>query len=149
MPSPIRTLALLSLASLACNGGPAAITAPKVVITPQGLEQTVQLTPATPSPGDNLSITSIVVNGTGAAVDVTSRICGMDLETTLKLNVTGLACAGYSMHGALAAGDTLFGFAGGVVVSGAGTYTVRVRHLLNPDVWVEVPVTVVGPLGTP
>lgn len=149
MPSPIRTLALLSLASLACNAGPEAVTAPKVVITPQGLEQTIRLTPTAPSPGDTLAITSIVVNGTGAAVNVTSRICGIDLQTTLKLSGTGLACAGYSMQGPLAPGDSLLGFAGGVVMSGAGTYTLRLRHLLNPDVWVEVPVTVVGPMGTP
>ena len=142
MPSPIRTLALLSVASLGCSGAPDAITAPKVVITPQGLEQTIQLSPAEPRTGDVLDIRSVVVNGTTAAVDVVSRICGMDVETTLKLNQTGLACAGYSMQGALAPGDSLLGFSGGVVGSSPGQYTLRVRHLLNPDVWVEVSVTV-------
>jgi hypothetical protein len=144
MPSPIRTtLALLSLTIVACGTQPASLTGPQIVITPQGLEQTVQLSPAEPKTGDTLDIRSIVVNGTAAPVDVVSRICGIDLETTLKLTYTSnVACAGYSMQGALAPGDSILGFAGGVVTSGPGTYTLRVRHLLNPDVWVEVAITV-------
>ena len=143
MPSPMRTtLVLVSLAGIACSNTPSAsVTGPRVV-TPQGLEQTVRLSPAEPAVGDNLAITSVVVNGTGAAVDIVSRICGLDLETALKLNAAGVACAGYSMQGPLEPGDSLQGFSSRVVVGPAGTYTLRVRHLLNPDVWVEVPVTV-------
>lgn len=143
MPSVLRSFTLLSLATLACNAGPAAITAPKVVITPQGLEQTVRLTPATPAPGDTLDITSIVANGTAQAIDVESRICGLDLESSLKLTNSFIACAGYSMQGALATGDTIQGYDRRVVSGIPGTYVVRVRHLLNPDVWVDVPITVV------
>lgn len=143
MPSAIRSFTLLSLATLACNTGPATITAPKVIITPQGLEQTVRLTPATPAPGDTLDIASIVVNQTAAAIDVASRICGLDVESSLKLTNSFLACAGYSMQGALATGDTIQGFDRRVVGGIPGNYVLRVRHLLNPDVWVDVPVTVV------
>jgi hypothetical protein len=143
MPSPIRTtLALLSFAGLSCRAEPAALTAPRVVVTPQGLEQTVRLSPADPAPGDTLEIASIVVNGTAAPVDVASRICGLDLETPLPLTNPFISCAGYSVHGALAPGDSLQGFDRRVVSGLPGTYTLRVRHLLNPDVWVEVPVTV-------
>jgi hypothetical protein len=143
MPSLLRTtLVVLSVATIACSTQSAPLTGPRVVITPQGLEQTVRLSPAEPVPGDTLKIESIVVNGTGAAVEVTSRICGMDVETSLQLSHPNIACAGYSMQGALAPGDSLLGFAGGVVASGPGTYTMRVRHLLNPDVWVDVPVAV-------
>ena|SRR5712671_5185769 len=143
MPSPLRTtLVVLSFATIACSTQSTPFTGPRVVITPQGLEQTVRLSPAEPIQGDTLTIESIVVNVMGAAVDVTSRICGMDVETSLRLSGPNLACAGYSMHGALAPGDSILGFAGGVVASGPGTYTMRVRHLLNPDVWVDVPVTV-------
>ena len=55
MPSPIRsTLVLLSLAGVACGTQPAPVTGPRAVITPQGLEQSVRLSPpnrprATPS----------------------------------------------------------------------------------------------------
>lgn len=143
MPSPMRTtLVLMSFAAIACSSQSPPLTGPRVVITPQGLEQTVRLSPAEPFPGDTLAITSIVVNGTGAAVDVVSRICGLDVETSLKLSVAGVACAGYSMQGPLAPGDTLQGFTTAVVVGPPGTYTLRVRHLLNPDVWVDVPVMV-------
>ncbi len=142
MPSIRTTLVLLSLSIIACGTQPASLTGPRVVITPQGLEQTVQLSPAEPKTGDNLIITSTVMNGTGAAVDVVSRICGMDLETTLKLTNSGVACAGYSMQGALTPGDSLVASTGGIVTSGPGQYTLRLRHLLNPDVWVDVAVTV-------
>lgn len=144
MPSPIRsTMVLLSVSAIACSNTPSAsLTGPRVVVTPQGLEQTVRLSPAEPATGDTLVITSTVVNGTGAAVDVTSRICGIDVETALKLAGPNMACAGYSMHGELAPGDSLLGSALGTVASGPGTYVLRVRHLLNPDVWVEIPITV-------
>jgi hypothetical protein len=114
-----------------------------VIITPQGLEQTVRLTPATPAPGDTIEIASIVVNGTAQPIDVESRICGLDLESSLKLTDSFIRCAGYSMQGALAVGDTLQGYDRRVVGGIPGTYVLRVRHLLNPDVWVDVPVTVV------
>ena len=144
MPSAIRAFTLLSFATLACNAGPAAITAPKVVITPQGLEQTVRLSPEAPAPGETVDITSLVVNQTTSTIDVTSRICGLDIESSLGLVNSSIHCAGYSMQGALAVGDTIQGFDRRVVSGMPGTYMVRVRHLLNPDVWVEVPVTVVG-----
>lgn len=142
MPSRRSTFVLLPLTIIACGTGPASLTGPRVVITPQGLEQTIRLSPAEPATGDTLIIASTVVNGTGAAVEVTSRICGIDVETTLKLSGPNLSCAGYSMHGELAPGDSLLGSALGTVASGPGTYTLRIRHLLNPDVWVEVPITV-------
>ena len=143
MPSLTRNaLVLLSIAVLACRAEPAALTGPRVVVTPQGLEQTVRFTPADPATGDTLDVTSIVVNETNAAVDVASRICGLDVESSLKLTNAFLACAGYSMQGELAVGDTLQGYARRVIAGPPGSYTLRVRHLLNPDVWVEVPITV-------
>jgi len=143
MPSPMRnTIVLLSLTTIACGTQPASLTGPRVVITPQGLEQTVRLSPAVPAPGETLDITSVVVNQTTSAVDVTSRICGFDIESSLALVNSSLHCAGYSMHGELAAGDSILGFERREVAGQAGDYTLRIRHLLNPDVWVDVPVTV-------
>jgi len=143
MPSLTRNaLVLLTVAGLNCRAEPAALTGPRVVITPQGLEQTVRYAPADPTTGDTLDITSIVVNQTAAAIDVASRICGLDVESSLNLTNAFLSCAGYSMQGELAVGDTLHGFARRVVAGPAGAYTLRVRHLLDPDVWVEIPITV-------
>jgi len=143
MPSLTRNvLVLLSVAGLACRAEPAALTGPRVVITPQGLEQTVRYAPEDPAAGDTLDITSIVVNQTAGAIDVASRICGLDVESSLKLTNSFLSCAGYSMQGELAVGDTLRGLARRVIAGPPGAYTLRVRHLLDPDVWVEIPITV-------
>ncbi len=143
MPSPTRTtFALLCLATVACGSGAVPPTGPRVVITPQGLEQTVRLSPAVPAPGETLDITSVVVNQTASAVDVTSRICGLDIESSLALVNSSLRCAGYSSQSELAAGDSILGFERREVAGKAGDYTLRIRHLLNPDVWVEVPVSV-------
>jgi hypothetical protein len=143
MPSLTRNaLVLLTVAGLACRAEPAALTGPRVVITPQGLEQTVRYAPADPTTGDTLDVASIVVNQTAAAIDVASRICGLDVESSLKLTNSFLSCGGYSMQGELAVGDTLQGFARRVVAGPPGAYTLRVRHLLDPDVWVEIPITV-------
>ena len=144
MPSPMRTsFVLLFVATIGCSTPPAApLTGPRVVITPQGLEQTVRLSPAEPATGDTVEITSIVVNQTGSGVDVASRICGLDLQTSLSLTNPFIWCGGYSAQGTLAAGDSIQGYDRRVVSGPAGTYTLRLRHLLNPDVWVDVPVTV-------
>jgi hypothetical protein len=143
MPSPIRTtLALLSFTITACGTQPASLTGPQIVITPQGLEQSVRLSPAVPAPGETLDITSVVVNKTTSAVDVTSRICGLDLESSLALVNSTVHCAGYSAQGELAAGDSVLGFERRTVAGKAGDYTLRIRHLLDPAVWIEVPVTV-------
>ncbi|HEV8399500.1 MAG TPA: hypothetical protein VGQ18_06610 [Gemmatimonadales bacterium] len=141
-PLTRNAIVLLSVVGLACRAEPAALTGPRVVVTPQGLEQTVRFTPEEPATGDTLDVTSIVVNETHAAVDVSSRICGLDVESSLKLTNAFLSCAGYSMQGELAVGDTLQGFARRVIAGPPGNYTLRVRHLLNPDVWVEVGITV-------
>ena len=144
MPSPMRTsFTLLFVATIGCSTPPAAfLTGPRVVITAQGLEQTVRLSPAEPATGDTVEITSIVVNQAGGEVDVASRTCGLDLQTSLTLTNPFIRCAGYSVQGTLAAGDSLVGFDRRVVSGLPGNYTLRVRHLLNPDVWVDVPVTV-------
>jgi hypothetical protein len=146
MPSPIgTTLVLISLAGLACRAEPTPLTGPSGLVTPQGLEQSVRLSPAEPAPGDTLDIASIVVNRSADPVGVVSRICGLDLETPLQLANPFVRCGGYSMQGALPPGDSVQGFDRRVVGSEPGSYRLRVRHLLNPDVWVEVPITVRAP----
>lgn len=144
MPSSLRSIAVsVSLASLACGPRARTLTGPRVVITPQGLKQTIQITPAQPAMGDTIAIVSTVVNTyTLVATDVTSRICGLDLEGNLPLTNPFGWCAGYSRHGELAPGDSISGYDRRVVGGFPGNYTLRVRHLLEPDVWVEVPVTV-------
>jgi hypothetical protein len=135
-------LVLLSFVTFACRSDGLPPTGPRVVVTPQGLEQTVRLSPEIPASGDTLDISSVIVNATTSPVDVTSRTCGFDIESSLALVNSYLHCAAYSMHGELAAGDSIVGLERRFVAGKAGTYTLRVRHLLDPDVWVEIPITV-------
>lgn len=55
-----------------------------------------------------------------------------------------MRCGGFSTQGALAPGDSVRRWEGGVLVSGPGTYSVRLRHLLLPERWVTFQVTVRG-----
>lgn len=108
----------------------------------QGLEQTVQLFPAEPAQGDELHIVSVVVNRNPDVAAVVSRICGLDTKGDLELTASRFMCAGHSMNAALAPGDSVTGNDFRTIASGPGRYTLRVRHLLAPDTWVDVPVVV-------
>lgn len=105
-------------------------------------EQRVSVTPAKPSQGEQIVIRSEVIHRGPAALTVTSRICGLDLESGLELSGSLLMCAGYSMRAPLEPGDTLHSFEAVVVGSGPGRYTLRVRHLIAPELWVNVPIVV-------
>lgn len=118
----------------------APVGARQVVV--QGLEQTVQLDPAEPARGDQIRIVSIVVNRRSDPAAVVSRICGLDTGGDLELAGSMFMCAGYSMNASLAPGDSATGNDVRVVASPPGEYTLRVRHLLVPDAWVEIPVVV-------
>lgn len=104
---------------------------------PRGLRQTVRIAPAQPATGDTLQVASVVVNGGSAAVAVESRICSLDFQGDLRLEDPFVRCQGYSMSGPLAAGDSLQLGDRRIVAAAPGTYTLRVRHLLDPEVWVE------------
>lgn len=108
---------------------------------PGSLVQTIRLSTAEPTPGDTLWIESTVVNEGGQPVSVESRICGLDLRTELRF-APQVRCGGYSMQGQLAPGDSVRSTEGGVLTSGPGTYSVRLRHLLQPEKWVTFQVTV-------
>jgi len=107
-----------------------------------GLEQTVWLTPAVPASGDQLQIVSVVTSRSADSVALTSRICGLDTGRDVVLVTARMACAGYSLQVALAPGDSLAGGDVRVVASPAGRYTLRVRQLLAPQVWLDVPLVV-------
>ncbi len=119
-------------------------TAPDAVLqaTVRGLQQTVRLFPAQPAQGEQLLVVSVVVNHKPDSVAFTSRICGLDTKGSLELTGSLLMCAAYSMSARLAPGDSVTGFDARVVTSPPGRYTLRVRHLLVPEAWVEIPVVV-------
>jgi hypothetical protein len=111
-------------------------------LTAQGLEQTVQLIPAQPVSGQEVQIVSVVTNRSSGPVPVDSRICGLDITGNVALVVNYMRCAGYSQSVVLASGDSVTGSDMRVVSSPPGQYTVRVRQLIQPEAWVEVPVVV-------
>ena len=134
----------VSLAMLACiaacqTDGPTELGSLVGSVT---LQQVIRLTPASPAPNEVLTIESVVINRGAQPVVFTSRICGLDTKGDLELTISLFMCAGYSMHGTLLPGDSLAGFDARVVASTPGQYTLHVRHLLDPERWVEVPVDV-------
>jgi len=106
------------------------------------LQQVIRLAPDSPTPNQVLTIESLIINRGAQPVEFTSRICGLDTKGDLVLTGSLLMCAAYSMRGTLPPGDSLSGFDARVVASSPGQYTLRVRHLIDPERWVEVPVEV-------
>ncbi|HUH12471.1 MAG TPA: hypothetical protein VMK65_05155 [Longimicrobiales bacterium] len=140
-----RAAAALALLAAACGGDPAGPDASmeRVQLTPaEGLEQIVTVAATEITRGDTLEVRS-VVRALGSAGPLEARICGLDLRG-LELDDPFGRCAGYSMRAELAPGDSLVQVDRAVVASGVGSYTLRVRHLVEPDTWVEVPLRVVG-----
>jgi hypothetical protein len=116
-----------------------------VAIMP-GLEQRVTLTPAELTVGENVQIHSAITNRGNQSVTLQSRICGLDLGGDLALTwPPGFSvCAGHSMGGTIEPDETRESSGLRRVNSAPGTYTLRVRHALRPEVWVEVGVVVRG-----
>ena len=109
---------------------------------PNALVQTLRLSHAELTAGDTLVVVSTVVNHGDEAADVTARICGLDLRTELDLREFSGRCMAYSAQRHLAPGDSVWASDGGIVASRPGRYTLRVRHVLDPQSWVEVRIRV-------
>ena len=112
-------------------------------VGPSGLEQRlvtkVEAAPAGSPYSAMLTATSTIVNTGSAPVRVTTRACFFqqsDVESTASMNRFEplIACAAVSMTFELAPGqstgsmDVQFG-----VRSGPGTYTLKLRHSLDPE----------------
>jgi hypothetical protein len=110
---------------------------------PAGLVQTIRIADTHPTTGETLRIESVITNAGAGPIAVTSLICGLQLETELRFEPTA-RCAGYSMGGMLAPGDSRVEVEEAVIASRPGTYSVRLRHLLDPEQWVSFQITVRG-----
>ena len=91
--------------------------------------------------GDTLRIESTLRNVSDKPVDITHVVCELDLEG-IETMAPLILCFAYSIEGTLAPGESVTGRVERVVTSPAGKYTIRVRHLLDPDVWVPAELTV-------
>jgi hypothetical protein len=106
------------------------------------LDQVVRLSPAVPESGAILTIASTIRNWGTTPLDLSSRICGLDTAGKLELSGSLLACAGFSRQVRLLPSDSVTAFDARVVTSPPGRYTLRVRHALEPERWVELSVVV-------
>jgi hypothetical protein len=147
----IATLVLIAAVTTGCGETPTDAGAPGEGTALVGrfgtLVQTVAITPASPAPGDLIQVRSVVVNRGSGAVMLESRICGLDFGGTLGVEWPAgiVKCAGYSMRGELAPGDSVVGHDIMEVRSPQGHYRLRVRQAVAPDAWVELPVEVRAP----
>lgn len=139
----MQTRVVAAVAAIIGCQGAGQPTAPGVpqVIAPV-LVQVVRLTPEQPAQNQELVIESVIINRGPLPVDFTGRLCGLDTKGDLELTGSLLMCAAYSMRGELASGDSVVGFDARVVASRPGRYTLGIRHLLDPERWMEVPVAV-------
>jgi hypothetical protein len=133
------SIPILALLAACQTDGPAGL---RSMTRDATLQQVIRLRPATPAPDEILTIESVVINRGTQPAELTSRICGLDTKGDLALTGSLMMCAGYSMQGTLPPGDSLTGFDARVVASAPGHYTLRVRHLLDPERWVVIPVDV-------
>ncbi|MGZ8378973.1 MAG: hypothetical protein ACXW0Z_17220 [Gemmatirosa sp.] len=150
----LGAVASLALGTAACSSAASvdAITAPPpslsttpVERTSDGLQQRVVITPARPATGDTIGIRSVLVNRGTAPVRVEHVVCGLDYETGRDQLLANpfVHCAAYSITSTLAPGDSVVQHDRRVVAAPAGSYTVRVRHVVPPhDLYVDVPLTV-------
>jgi hypothetical protein len=115
----------------------------EVAISP-GLAQRVRLTPAEPTPGSLFRVQSTIVNRSSNDIVLESRICGLTLGGTLRLeHPEGFGvCGGYSMTGPLAPGDSVRSTELRQVASSPGRYLLTVSHALDPSASVQLFVTV-------
>jgi hypothetical protein len=102
------------------------------------------LTPSELTTGEDVLIESVITNKDNQPVPLLSRICGLDLGGDLGLRSPpgSVACAGYSQGGNIAPGDSRHSSERRRITSPPGVYTLRVRHALQPESWVEVRVLV-------
>lgn len=106
------------------------------------LVQRVTVTPARPKMGDTIVVRSTLRNADDAPVPIVATICGVHLQGTLRFADPFVRCAGYSMAGDLAPGDSVSDSRAVVVASPPGMWELEVRHLLEPSIWVSVAVEV-------
>jgi hypothetical protein len=150
---PFSIVFAIALASACSSGGthvddqsPTGIVgqSSKDLTGASGLSQTVTVEPSQPAALTNVTIRSVLTNRGTSPVVVESRICGLNYAGTLVLSHPPevMKCAGYSMSGTIAPGDSVVTSDLMRVMSRAGSFTLRVQHALKPEGFVDVAVKV-------
>ena len=92
--------------------------------------------------GDTLTLESTLRNVGQQTVNVNRVVCELDLETTMMTEPAFIHCLIYSHDGPLAPGEVATSTLSRVVTAPPGRYTISVRHLLEPSVWVPAELTI-------
>lgn len=105
-----------------------------------GLVQSVTVTPAEPTIGEEIGIRSVVRNAGDASARFLSNVCRLDLESTLELTTAPdwAECKGLPHQVDLAPGDSIVVSTRQRVHGIAGEQEIRVLHVLEPLSWVTV-----------
>ncbi|MFN2563715.1 MAG: hypothetical protein ABR499_01720 [Gemmatimonadaceae bacterium] len=142
----VPTLLTIVVACSAASSPSATLTSESDVTraVQPGLDQRVTLTPAELVTGENVSIHSVITNRGNHAVALESRICGLSLDGDIRLDpAPGIGtCGGFSMGGTIAPDESRESTEIRRIASGAGAYTLRVKHALQPERWVKMRVVV-------
>jgi hypothetical protein len=150
-PRSSTTVVLLAAIAACGRGGSGDATGPEFSRAPReiraeagGLTQTLRLSATSLRAGDVLEIRSTLTNAGAQPVFAESRTCGLDLDMPEGLRGPDrwARCGGYSTAGPLAPGASLTDSERVVVAHRPGVHTIRVRHLLEPELWISVDVTV-------
>ena len=142
-------IALAALAAACSNGNPYGPRDARLgdsqngrAVGPSGLEQRIATTIEAAPPGSPytalLTATSTVLNTGSASAHLTSRVClflESDVETTAQLDrfEPTISCGAVSAEGDLAPGRSMELVVQFGVRSGPGTYSLELRHSLDPD----------------
>jgi hypothetical protein len=92
--------------------------------------------------GDTLRLESVLRNVSDQPVSIDHVVCEMDIEGDLRTEAPLILCAAYSVQRTLAPGEHVVGHLERRVSSPPGRYTITIRHLLDPSVWVPAELTI-------
>lgn len=109
-----------------------------------GLLQSVTVRPTALLDAHDIEVRSVILNASRGIITVTARTCSLDFGGSLAIEEipTIARCTGYSVRQSLFPGDSIVMSDLRRVGSPRGEYVLRVRHALQPELWVPVPVTV-------
>ena len=104
--------------------------------------QTLRLLNAHLRQGDTLRLESTLRNVSNQVVTVERVVCELDIETAMQLESPFIHCFAYSTSAPMEPGERAHSILSRVVTAPPGRYTIAIRHLLDPDVWVPAELTV-------
>ena len=104
--------------------------------------QTVRLLNPGLRRGDILRLESRLRNVSDKPVSIEHVVCELDIEGDLATEAPLIHCFAYSVRSTLAPGEEVFSRLERRVASPPGRYTISIRHLLDPAVWVPAELTI-------